>query len=416
MISNNRYIIKKIRELWDSILLIDVSWSSFRIGAGGGGCAGDGCELGAAPPGAGGAGASGGATTSTGGAGGMGCGSKQWPSPPAASDPSSGDVEVVVALRSVDFGEGDLVGGPKVGFDLDGRCSCADDGQSCTTPDPTKQACDGPMGIDNGIAELFGAAAVFENNFTSAHHADRANNGAWSIVIRVRGYNGEANDQQVEVAMFPSGGLDEDPCHDGSPPDWDGNDAWPVMSNSLEDPGGGGGGGAGGSANCGDPGPPGYSLEQPKYVDPGGYVTGGVLVASLPEAGIALDSSGAGIHLVGGFLTGRLEQMGGAWHLRDGTLAGRWPLASLFSTMSQLGSDGDPLCTDDSTYQLIRDAVCGKRDITAQISGPTAPCDAVSFAMAFDAEPAQLGIIYLTDDGVGGDCAPGTDPKDDACP
>jgi hypothetical protein len=388
--------------------------SALTLLAAWGGCVVDGFELGDAPAGAGGMAAGGGSNTSTGGTGGTACGSKQWPSPPAAADPSVGDVEVIVALRSVDFGETDLVGGPKVGFDLDGRCSCADDGQSCTSSEPAKQSCDGPMGIDNGIAELFGAAAVFENNFTSSYHANRANAGAWSILVRIRGYNGAANDDQIEVAMFPSGGLDEDPCHDGSPPSWDGSDAWPVMSTALEGPTGGGGG-AGGAVNCGDPGPPGYSLEQPKYLDAGAYVTNHVMVASLPQAGIVLSSDGAGIHLVGGFLTGRLEQMDGAWHLRDGTLAGRWPTANLFTTMSQLGSDGQPLCTDDSTYQLIRDAVCGKRDITAQISGPTAPCDAVSFGMAFDAEPAQLGIIYLGDEGVGGGCPEETDPKNDSC-
>lgn len=381
-----------------------------------GGCVVDGFDLVDAPSqGVGAAGGSGGATTSTGGSGGMTCGSKSWPSPPAAADPSNEDVEVIVAVRTVDFGEGDLTSGPLVGFDLDGRCSCADDGPTCMTPEPAKQACDGPQGIDNGIAELFGAAAIFDESFTSTYHATRADAGAWSILVRIRGYNGEANDNQVQVAMFPSGGLDEDPCHDGSPPAWDGSDAWPIMSVSLEGPGGGGGGGGAGGAACGDPEPAGYSLENPKYVDDAAYVTNHVLVASLPEAGIALDATGAGINLVGGFLTGTLEQVGGAWHLTNGTLAGRWPLADLFGAFSDLGSDGDGLCTDDSTYQLIRDAICGKRDITAQISGPTATCDAVSFGMAFQAEPAQLGVIYLTDDGGTSSCPPGTDPKEDTC-
>ena len=381
------------------------------------GCVVDGFDLVEAGPvlgGGSGVGGTGG-SPSAGGMGGMVCGSKQWPGPPAMGDPSSGDVEVVVALRSLDFGEGDLAGGPKVGFDLDGRCSCADDGPTCVTPEPAKQSCDGPMGIDNGIAELFAAAAVFEDNFTSTYHSARAEQGAWSILVRIRGYNGEANDDQIEVAMFPSGGLGEDPCHAGGPPAWDGSDAWPVMTTALEEPLGGGGSSSG-AGGCGSAEPAGYSLEAPRYVDMAGYVIDQVMVASLPEAGISLSGDGSGIVLTGGFLTGRLEQMGGAWHLRDGTLAGRWPLSEVFETLGKLGSNGMPICTDDSTYQLIRDAVCAKRDITAGLGGPTAPCDAVSFGMDFEAEPAQLGIIYDPGDGSVGSCPPGTDPAEDTCP
>lgn len=353
---------------------------------------------------------------SSGGMGGSACGSKQWPDPPTTPDRGS-DVEATMALRTIDFGEGDLSVGPVVGYDLDGRCSCGEDGLSCNTPDPSKQSCDGPGGVDNAIAELFAAASIFQDNFTSAYHADRAEDGKWSILVRIRGYNGQANDDQIEVAMFPSGGLDEDPCHaQGTPPAWNGSDAWPIMTSALEEPMGGGGAGAGGNGGCGDPEPAGYSLEQPRYFDGAAYVSDHVMVASLPEAGVALSADGAGINLTAGFLTGRLEQSGGAWSLREGVLAGRWALTEVFATMSSLGSDGTALCTDDTSYQLIRDAVCAKRDITAQISGPTAPCDAVSFGMAFEAEPAQLGVIYFPEPGSGGGCPPETDPQNDACP
>ncbi len=359
------------------------------------------------------------------------CTSARFPGPPASSDGGGDSVEFVVAFRSIDFGE-ELIetmgsdGRPGLGYDLDGRCTCIEDNEASCVASP-KDRCDGYGGIDNSISVLFALAATFSENFRSSFHSQNAANGEWSILVRVKDYNGLPNDNQVEVSLFTSSGMNEDPClaqNNDTVPDWDGSDRWPVMTaslNPLMGAGGGGGGttGSGGGVSyaCGDDdevAKGNYSFDSPKFFDGLAYVNNGVLVASLPEAGLVLDGDGGAIDLTAGFLTGRLRQDAGAWYLDDGVLAGRWAARDAFLAVSGLGSGGT-LCTDDSLYQTLKQAVCDAQDITSQISGPTAPCDAVSFGMGFNAEPAQLGFVYVPAPSNDPVCPPNTDPANDTC-
>jgi len=363
-------------------------------------------------------------TSSAGGSGGEGgldpCSSASFPLQPSVTDDGPNDVSFVAAFRTVDFGEDDVVmDRPGVGYDLDDECTCIEDnGPSCLVEGANR--CDGYGGIDNSISVLFALAKTFSENFTSSFHSDNANRGEWGILVRVEDYNGQPNDQQVRVSLFTSGGLEQDPCVEGgtpaATPKWDGSDRWPIMTPSLEPDVGVGGGapGGGGPYTCGDPSEPGYSFESPKFFDNLAYVNDGVLVASLPEAGLVLDGDGGAIDLTAGFLTGRLREGAGGWFIDGGVLAGRWAATDAFVAVSTLGS-GTALCTDDSLYQNLKTAVCNARDITAQIAGPTAPCDAVSFGMEFTAEPAQLGFIYVPPPGPPSPCTPMTNPANDAC-
>jgi len=368
-----------------------------------------------------------------GGAGGLDpCSSARFPGPPASSDGGGDSVSFVVAFRSIDFGEEavqmkDGSSRPGLGYDLDGRCTCVEPGESSCVA-PADDQCDGFGGIDNSISVLFETAAAFSENFRSSYHSANAENGDWSILVRVEGYNGLANDDQVRVSLFTSSGLNENPCYTGDDriPDWDGSDQWPVMTASLEPLMGAGGGGGGpqiggsgtnGTYICGDEDEEtkgNFSVSQPKFFDELAYVNGGILVASLPEAGLVLDGDGGAIDLTAGFLTGRLRQEAGSWFVDDGTLAGRWASRDAFVAVSSLGSGGT-LCTDDTLYQTLKQAVCDAQDITSQISGPTAPCNAVSFGMAFSAEPAQLGFVYVPEPGNDTMCPPATDPANDTC-
>lgn len=398
-------------------LLTSAMVATLALALAGPSCAVEGFELvDGSPPvvppqgGAGGVGGSGGGASGGGGGGGApGCGSKTYPEPPQGAD-AGGDLDFVVAIDSVDFGEGDVSDGPQVGYDLDGRCSCIEEGQSCVAPDPDRQSCDGPGGVDNAVADLFAPIAILDPNFGSPSFRQDIQDGVWSVLLRIQGYNGEANDAQVTVALYPSGGLDNDPCGDGSPPAWDGTDAWPIGISALETPMGGGGGAGG----CGSTGVEGYSHDEPRYVDPGAYVVDSVLVASLPALGLAFDG-GATVRLSGGFITGRIVAEGGGYRIDDGVLAGRWALSDVFETLAILGSDDMPRCTDDQTYQTLRGALCDKRDLTAQLAGPTAPCDAVSFGMAFTATPAQLGFIYDDTANPIPNCPDELAPANDSC-
>ncbi len=391
-------------------------------------------------PGVGGAGGG----TGGGGAGGDGlCSHKRWPPPPTQSDGGPDDVDFVVAMRTIDFGEGDVGDGPRVGFDLDARCTCLGEEGSCIPPSGSGvDLCDGPGGIDNGVAAAFNVVVQFYPGFSTEAQNQGIADGKWSILVRVSGYNGGLHDARVNVAVFPSSGLSKNPCLDGLVPAWDGADPWPIPHTSLETAGSGGaGGGRGGgggdgasgggdggaSATGGGPGQggaggtscdglPGYDTDAARFADDNAYVTDGVLVASLPPTGITFTGGGdtTTFVLTAGFLTARINQVGGAWFLRDGLLAGRWPITEVFRFISSLEANDQPLCTDTTAYPPIKGLLCAYPDVTANIASPTAPCDAVSFGMRFDAEPAVLGTVYEAVENESA-CPRETNPAFDAC-
>ncbi|MEZ4440586.1 MAG: hypothetical protein R3B72_15920 [Polyangiaceae bacterium] len=380
-------------------------------GAGGGGATGSG-----------GAGSTGG-TSSTGGnagAGGAGaCGSVEPPGPPSTTDPGS-DVEIVVALRSMDFGETlDTQEGPTVGVNLDKECTCDGGEPTCSTVGSMPEDCDGPGGRDNAVARFFNNLNLFESEaFSSEVQSQKAEAGDFSMLFRITGYNGQANDQQVTVAIYSSPGFSSNPCLPNPAPQWDGSDEWPVDVTSLNPPMGAGGNmGAGGGCGAAGPAEPGYDVLDARFSSDLGYVTNHVLVANLPDSELVFSSklSADPITLVGGFVMGTLVNEGQGWALRGALLTGRWPLSEIFSLIGSVESAGMPLCTDNLLYPPIKTVLCNYPDITASVAGPATPCDSLSFGMAFEAEPAKLGIAVPPDPPTVAECPPGTDPADDGC-
>lgn len=361
-----------------------------------------------------------------------GCQHALWPDPPDAADPGSDTEEFVVASRMLSFDEDEIESGQLLGYDLDNRCTCQGEGPSCNPPAWVEfDQCDGPEGRDNAWALIFDTAGVFDETLTSAAFSEEMEQGQFSLLIRVSQYNGQANDDSVTLALYPSTGFDKDPCNGVDPiPAWDGTDRWPVLHTALLGSGGSGGSGvgaagagggsAGGAGGCGGGAgiPPGYDLDQPRFVDEQAYVTDHYVVANLPDVAIVLsgDESATSFTLTAGFLTGRLEQQGSPsrWVIRDGLLVGRWALTEVFRTLSSLASGGEQICTDHILYPLVKNAVCKFPDIASSLGGPTTPCDAISFGMAFEADPAELGIVYIPA-GVPTVCPPETDPANDSC-
>jgi len=362
-----------------------------------------------------------------GGAGGAGvCSHATWPAPPDAADPGTDTVDFVVVARSIDFGEEDVTNGATVGYDLDNHCTCQGEDASCREPAwAAADHCDGPAGRDNAVAELFHDLATFDDNFTSALATDRAERGGGSILIRVRSYNGQANDDRVTVSIHPSRGRDEEPCLTGSyEPLWDGTDMWPINANSLNvEPGtggaagagtgGAGGAGGGTTAVCGDNG---YDPDDARYVDDNAYVSDWELVANLPQVALEFVSGDDAVPLLltAGFVTGRIESQDSHWYLRDSLVVGRWKLTDFFRLIGRIRNNDEPLCTDNPIYPLLKSAACQFPDIAAELSGPTTPCDAMSLGMAIQGYPAVLGSVLPTVHPVSL-CTPDVDPQFDTC-
>jgi len=364
-----------------------------------------------------------GAASSSSAAGGTGgdsiCPHRVWPTAP--TDPPDGDaLEFTVAIRSVQLGEDfDPRTGPTIGYDLDGVCSGQGEEDICSKPDfaDASVLVDGPEGIDNNAARVFGEAGNFYPRLiSSSAYTQGISDGEWSVLFRVRGYNGEPNDGQVELALYPSPGMHVDPCNPmDATPTWDGSDLWAVHAFAVEGGQGGGGQGGGGAGTCNQP--PDGALAQPAYVDDKAYVRDGTLVASIPKTELALSGGAlpASVTLVGGFITAQIVEEPEGYALRNGLLVGRWPADLILGELSKIVVDGGmPLCTDQALYQILKPELCKYVDIETTVGGPTQPCDAISLGIGFEADPAQIGSIYVSE-GTPITCAPGTDPADDTC-
>ncbi len=342
-----------------------------------------------------------GGTAGADGATDAGCLSAQPPPPNPTADPG-GNIDFVVAVRTVDLGDRDLGNGPtwpNLGYDLDKLCTCSSDPDgSCKAPNKT--VCDGVDGRDNALGSLLSQVRTLFNlkDLSSDDLTTKIEGGGNTVLIRVQGYNGTANDAVVEVAWMASDDFDET---NTAPPKWDGSDEWPVISNSL----------------VGKVAPDGgtqFSVDNARYVDTAAYVTNGTLVASLPDGTFSLTAKTA-IQFSAAIFTASVKSSAGSWALEDGVLAGITKVSDILGTLPAIDDPlfGMPLCTDNLLYSGIKELICEFPDMTI-LATPAKPCDHLSMALRVSAQPATLGSVIVQKPGPSS-CAPGTDPADDGC-
>jgi hypothetical protein len=301
------------------------------------------------------------------------CDHAEPPARPAADDPSdAGDLEVVVALSAVDFG-GD---GGVVGFDLDRTCTCPAP-ESCVPQNSTTTHCDDSQGRDNSGGALIQTFSALTTSLDPTKLDQHIGEGLYSLLLRVRSYNGTPNDSQVSVAAFSSngtvpvdGGVNPMPKHDGT-------DQWGIDPSSVVGT------------------PPPYVAA---YEDDTAYVSGGVLVANVSFPFSIGTSFGANfLRLDGAYLVATITKTQTGYALA-GVVTGRWDTRNLLTGMQAIKDPfnaGQFLCGADPTYGSFKAAICGAADIASESSSDNtgAPCNALSLALGFQAEPALLGGI-----------------------
>jgi hypothetical protein len=324
------------------------------------------------------------------------------PPPPGVPHEMAAHPSYVVAMHSIDFG----LAGTTPGYDLDSTCTCTDDAGSTCIP-AAATVCDDPNGVDNSFRALLQRVEAIDPIIDNPGINANCDAGAWSVLMRIDDYDGKPDDLDVKVSFFPSSGFEG---AGGGPatPKWDGTDRWKITGSALVN-GGGGGGGAGGG---------GGGLES-IYTSPGAYVAGGVLVASFPSLSLTIAGAqeSVTVSLVGGFVTGTLvkDDAGAGYHVVDGVIAGRWPTASFFETLSSFrDQNGMPICTDNQIYPLVHSEVCGSADILSTIGSTGVPCDAISVGVGFTADPAEIGSVQPPGTPMP-NCPAATDPAMDSC-
>lgn len=312
--------------------------------------------------------------------------------------------EFVVALRTIDLGEplrdGGLPDLSSVGWDLDNACTGHGQGPTCKKPKWARADPDNPGGRDNAFGNFFNTG---DSGSQGPNTSLLAEDGVITTVMRISDYNGAADDGYVEVGFFAATGCTADagqPICQGPKPVWDGNDEWRALQEWV------------GSGDAADGGT--QSLPHAKFRSSRGVVKNNVLVAHLLKASLAF-----GIEFDDVWIQARLKPQYGTWALTDGTIAGRAKVDDILADIEFFqDSNKKPICTDTPSYAGFKRRACSFTDISLLGNDARAPCDAVSWAWKFTADPAKLtsGFVSITDASLRTHlCGPERSPKSDHC-
>lgn len=339
------------------------------------------------------------------GPGDRGCFSARMPTAadrPAAQDRGSDKVlpAIYLAVQSTRLGslgeDGKLDNNAwqDIGFDLDGVCtgveSCAgeDTPPSCK-PTVPQISTDGHACRDNTFGRLeYAAALVPELSKTYGLNDDAFNCalcvGDYNYLFRITDYNGEPNDDQVRVDLYPSPGLDKPLPWDCKDPSWKDHpcftpdEQFQVTPESMVDP------------------KPGPELSNAKAFDDKAFVRDGYLIVKFPDdtlvwfPGYKALVVAYPILMQKGIVAGKLTRdADGVWRITDGTIGGRVRGSDVVKGFRQLG-----LCEQDINYSVMADFVNKNLDVLADgRNDPSATCDAMSAGIAFRAQQVVAGKL-----------------------
>ena len=291
----------------------------------------------------------------------------RWPDPPEGSDTAVDVGELTSAVTQLRILE-PLAEGKIQGFDLDGLCTCPDR-PACIGPKPNEPCDTTDSGIDNagdGLFQTFAAQGIALDDMGLKTGIQM---GQYGVLIRISGYNGEANDPALKVAVFNAVAVNGD----GGVPRNDGTDRWTVDSESLLD------------------------NRFPAYFSAKAYVAGGVLVADLlrvilrariptgPSSFSLLELDLRSAHLVARI--GARSATGIV--LEDGRIAGRIPAPTLLAQGMRSGA-----CRDSGVYEVLKPIVCAARDLPFDPAqdGRDQSCESLSVGFGFTSAPALIEV------------------------
>jgi hypothetical protein len=308
------------------------------------------------------------------------------PPPKSSSMTMEGPIDFVVGVRSLWYDLGADAGLP-LGFDLDNACTC--EGKPPGAGSCSNEAgvtCDGDGGRDlagNALLvdfdELGGksVAQLFNSKIAS---------GQITLILRVGNYNVGADDLNVNVSPFVSGGLlrDGEPDSGYMPPIWNGTDVWSIDPASTS------------AVSVLDDG--GYHYT-PLFVDTAAYITNYTLVSHLDT--IELGVGQADLSMSDATLMATITPDGMGGYTLTGQFAGRIAASTIFAIASTfpdpMTDGGQSFCGSDPTFQdLIRPTICSRTDIMSKTSQDNtgAGCDAISVAIGFVADKVVIGVPH----------------------
>ena len=296
--------------------------------------------------------------------GGVGCVPRRPPEAPAVAPP--GDVgDIYFALRDVSLEQSEAW--RDLAYDLDGLCTAAPDlDHECIPPSLDEGiALDGPGGVDNVIGrEVIPSIVVLGGSFEGDFRAHEEL-GLGTVLLRVRGWNGGDDDDQVDVTIA-GGAFGTPPLSDGTapplpmdgtlppPPLWNGEDFFWADSGAFV----------------------GGDEESPRNRDDRAYVARRTLVVHPPDRTpflLTTETTSIEILLSDVTLAGTLS----ADHSRlsNVILAGRWVGTDLLAEVPMLG-----FCSGSTVFNRVLLLLSLHADLlsTPGSAPPTSQCNTLS--------------------------------------
>ncbi|MFO0661274.1 MAG: hypothetical protein U0165_15790 [Polyangiaceae bacterium] len=326
-----------------------------------------------------------------------------------ASDGANELEPIYLALSTLRLGGRDLDGSTNTdawkdfGFDLDGVCTGSDtcnnataDGPpvSCKTDSarPDGVYCrDNMLGLRVGAVETL-AAGPFKISETGFNCS--LCQGNYNMMVRISGYNGLPNDDQVRIDLYPSPGIESNPfttpctaTADEFTPTlcWEKSEAFKFKVDKAYFDGASTGSG----------------LPNSKYADANGYVREGYVVIQVPDGmefwfphGLDAPVYAFPFKFHSAIVVARIDRAKtGEWALEDGTVAGKLYEQEILDAFGKLG-----LCSDNSLYPQLTTFAGGSLDVPRTTENdPTKECEAMSFGIRFTAREALPGSGVAVD-------------------
>lgn len=351
------------------------------------------------------------------------------PDPPENA-PGGAAAPIIAAFRLLDFGVNTPDGGqPSVpGYNLDRTCSFEVATSSCSTKlgvvafeqhakDKTA------TGVDNAGFSLIEFIGRFSDTFKAETINEGIANGAYGAVVRLDKWNGQANDSDVSVELFPAIGF-RSIVDGGARPSFNHDDNW-ILDDRYK---------------------VGGVLEASTVKSDRAYITNGQVVARFQLLSLGLlfidDIKPFEIRLTDALVTAKINiaaalEDGGSPDsgtrtdvvFSDGVVAGRWKTSDFLGEVRTLfvkngsGLTNTTVCQPAANllYNGVKGQVCDGRDLRSDSKdNQNLPCDAISAGARVEAYRVKklgtFGTSAFADAGVrctdagdvpaGDDCTP----------
>lgn len=298
---------------------------------------------------------------------------------PSVPDDGTDTGELVFRLSDLGF----VTTGSNVGRNLDGLdTTVADRAAECSAPSGATPRQDGPGGVDNAFGEVLAPALdlilpCFESGVQLQQSLGRG-----TLLLRVEGWNGGANDSAVTASLLVSADGTSDSLGDVM---WEASTHQLVLTSD-------------GTTPAADPQgvaddvymarPDSFDAEEgatPRVRDTNAYLSNGTLVFSLPDnAGVPLNGGGSSLvmRLTDGLILAELSADFST--INAGSISGRNDISAFLHAAETVG-----VCP------ALAEAIEGQLGIVADVhSNPNAAeggdCDAISVGIPFVGAPATL--------------------------